>query len=390
MKVICDRGALLEATNVVSGAVASRTPKPQLTCIKLVASKQDGAGQLTLSATDAEIALRVSFAQVDVTEPGEALIPADKLRAIISAEDGDSTLTLESDGDTLHIRGEDAHFQLHGYPPADFPPLADFQSFATGGGGGAPARAVFEHPSGSLLTLISRTVFATARENSRYAINGVLFKREGKRLKLVATDGRRLALCSANVGGDKDAEPISCIVPNKALQMLLKLLEDPEEPVKIAVSDTQIVFSIGADEVGRATLSSNLVEGAFPPFEDVIPRDQDIKVHFDRDVLLSGVRRAALLTNEESRGVRMNFLGNDKRVELASRAPEMGEAQVNVELAGYEGGDIEIGFNPNYVSDALKVINDPEVILELKAPNKPGVIKSGPDFVYVVMPVNLA
>jgi DNA polymerase-3 subunit beta len=101
------------------------------------------------------------------------------------------------------------------------------------------------------------------------------------------------------------------------------------------------------------------------------------------------VRRAALLTNEESRGVRLAFTGKGKTLELSSRAPEMGEANVKVDLAGYDGDDIEIGFNPQFITDALKVMTEPEVIMELKAPGKPGLIKSGNDFVYVVMPVTL-
>jgi DNA polymerase-3 subunit beta len=116
MKVICDRGALMDAINLVSGAVAARSPKPQLGCVKLVASKSGGAGELTLSATDAEIALRLSISQVDVQKAGEVLIPADKLRAIVSAEDGEPTLTLESDGEMCSIKGADAHFKVYGYP----------------------------------------------------------------------------------------------------------------------------------------------------------------------------------------------------------------------------------------------------------------------------------
>ncbi len=238
---------------------------------------------------------------------------------------------------------------------------------------------------------MARTLFATARENSRYAINGVLLKRDGKRLEMVATDGRRLALARANLTGpDKDARPISCIVPTKALGMLQKLIKEHEEPVQIAITDSQVHFSFGtAASPGRAMLASSLVEGTFPPYEDVIPRDQDKKVTFDKDLLSSAVRRAALLTNEESRGVRMAFDGKKKSVDLSSRAPEMGEAQVKVDVSSYEGEAIEIGFNPQFITDALKVIDQPEVILELKAPNKPGLIKSGNDFMYVVMPVNL-
>jgi DNA polymerase-3 subunit beta len=393
MKVICDRGALLEAVNLVSGVVASRTPRVQLGGVKLTAIKDGEAGELRLAATDAEISLTLTTSRVDVAEPGEALIPADKLRQIISAEENEPTLTIETDGTVCHIRGEDAHFQIYGYDPADFPPIPSFAGAVSGAGGQAGAKAVLSHSASRLDSMISRTLFATARENSRYAINGVLVRREGKRLEMVATDGRRLALArSALSEGAKDDPVISCIVPSKALSMVQKLIDDPDEPVRFAVTDNQIIFSFGAGDdepEGRAVLASNLVEGTFPPYEDVIPKDQDKRVVVDRDVFSSAVRRAALLTNEESRGVRMSFKSGDKRVEFASRAPEMGEAEINIELASYEGGDLEIGFNPTFITDPLRVITDPEVIFELKDPSKPGIIKSGSDFTYVVMPVNL-
>ena len=392
MKVICERPALPNPLNTVSGAVAGRSPRPQLTCVKLVAAKNAGVGELSLSATDGEISLKFKLSQVDVHQPGEALIPADKLRQIVSAEENEPTLTIEMEQEICHIRGADAHFKVFGYPPADFPPIPDFAQVVSGAAG-TKAKAVFSQSAGALDAVVMKTLFATARENSRYAINGVLLKREGKRIEMVATDGRRLALCRGTVqsiGGDKDSKPVSCIVPTKALGQLQKLVRDPDEPVQIAVTDNQVFFSFGSDKTpGRAVLSSNLVEGTFPPYEDVIPRDQDKKIVFDRDVLVSAVRRAALLTNEESRGVKLSFSGKKKQMELSSRAPEMGEAQINVDVASYEGDDVEIGFNPAFITDALKVMNDPQVIMELKAHNKPGLIKSGTEFVYVVMPVNL-
>ena len=386
MKVICDRAALLDAINLVSGVVASRTPRPQLTCVKLSTGTVDGAGELSLAATDAEISLILRTAKVDIVEPGEVLVPAEKLRQIIAAEDNEPTLTIESEQDMCHVRGEDAHFRLVGYPASEFPAIPDFNAVVAEG----KARTVLTIQSGPLGEMIARTIFATARENTRYAINGVLLNRVGKRIEMVATDGRRLALSRADAasadGGD---ETVSCIIPTKALSMLQKLLVGGDERVTIAITDNQILFAIGGDGDARAVLASNLVEGTFPPYEDVIPKDQDKKVTFDRDLLNSAVRRAALLTNEESRGVRMSFHGEEKRVALTSRAPEMGEADIQIDLRAYDGEDIEIGFNPHFITDALKVITEPEVSMELKAPNKPGLMRSGSDFLYVVMPVNL-
>lgn len=386
MKVVCDRGALLDAINLVSGVVAARTPRPQLTCVKLAAQTTGSAGSLTLSATDTEVSLTLQLESVDVQAPGEALVPADKLAQIVRAEDGEKTLTLEAKGDTTHITGHGAHFQLRGFMPDEFVEVPGFGAF----GPDASAGTVFQHQAASLEELIKRTLFAAARENSRYAINGVLMKRDGKKLEFVATDGRRLALARATL--EEAGEAISCIIPSKALNMVSKLIDDAEESIAVAISDNKVLFGFGIEgdgKTGRAVLASNLVEGSFPPYEDVIPKDQNIKAVFDRDLLASAVRKAALLTNEESRGVRMAFGAADKKLELSSRVPEMGEARIEVDMKDFDGDDIEIGFNPQFVTDSLKVIDDDEITIELKAANKPGLLRCGPDFVYVVMPVTL-
>ncbi|MDX2146992.1 MAG: DNA polymerase III subunit beta [Planctomycetota bacterium] len=400
MKVICDRGGLLGAINLVSRAVAGRTPRVQLTCIKLTASKPagKGGGELVLSATDAEVAIKIALTNVDVQQSGEALVLADKLKAIVAAEDAEPTLTIEVTQEKCHIRGRDAHFTLLGYAPADFPPIPDFADVIAGTRGQQTPKTTFTQLASGLAMLVERTIFATARETSRYAINGVLLKRDGRRVEMVATDGRRLALCRGTVtgggGGEKEA-PFNCIIPSKALSLIRDLARDPEETVAVAVTDNQAFFAFGSGlgkdaAPPRAVLISNLVEGTFPPYEDVIPKDSDRKVVFDRDLVKSAVSRAALLTNEESRGVRMRFSKADKQLELSSRAPEMGEAELRVDLRSYEGEDLEIGFNPLFITDALKVIQETEVVMELKDAKRPGVVRSGNDFLYVVMPVSLA
>lgn len=394
MKVICDRAALLDGIRLVAPVAAMRSTKPQYVCVKITARKHKGVGDLTLSATDGEMAVKLTTSSVDVQTAGEGLAPADKLLQIVTAEDTDQTLTLEMQKDTCHIRGEDAHFELHGYPASEFPPVPDFEQVVAGNSTLGKPKAVFMHSAGALGSMIARTIFSTARENTRYAINGVLIKRDGKRLELVATDGRRLALCRGSLPPSESSNgaAVACIVPTKVLSMLQKLLIDGDELVTVAVTDSQVLFSIGGEPSGagaRALLSSTLVEGSFPPYEDVIPKEFDKRVVADRDVLSSAVRRAALLTDEESRGVRLRFKSDDRSVELSSRSPEKGAATINAPLNAYEGESLEIGFNPAFLTDALKVVVEPEVIFEFKGPNKPGVLKSGTEFLYVVMPVSL-
>lgn len=367
MKVICDRGALVESLNLVGGVIVSRTPKPALTCVKLTA--EPGGEGLTLTATDLEIAVKLTTPRVEVQEPGQALIPADKLSQIVR-ESIDPTLTLETEGDVANITGQDSKFKVFGQPVSDFPPTPEFKG-----------EADFEISAADLHRLVAMTIFATARENSRYAINGVLVERDGTKLVMVATDGHRLALArgTCNKCG---SDTRSAIVPTKALNLLLRLFDDAEQVVKVKVQDNQILF-----QSDGATVSSNLVEGNFPPYKDVVPKDGDKKATLDTDVFISAVRRAALLTNEESKGVRMAF--SKEGLTLSSRAPEMGEAEVKVDVPEYTGEPIEIGFNPTYLLDALKVLDENQVHLEFKAANKPGVLRTGPNFLYVVMPVNL-
>ena len=386
MKVICDRAALLDAVNSVCSVAATRSPKPALTCVKLTAEKGGDAGSLVLEASDGEHSLRMRTASVEVQEPGEALVPGAKLREIVAAEDADSTLTLETVGEQMQIRGADAKFNVFTRPVGEFPPLPDVKD-----AGGAS----FLAPARDLQRIIARTLFATAKETSRYAINGVLLKCTGGRIDMVATDGRRLALAKMSIKkGPKGNADIQCIIPSKALNLASRVMGgiDADDEIAIAISDSQAFFVFGDESAPDAVIVSSLVEGAFPPYEDVIPKEQDHKATFDVATLTSAVRRAALLTNEESRGVSMVFETAGKKdttLRLRSRAPEMGEAEITVGLDGYDGDDIEIGFNPHFILDALKVLESKSVVIEMKAPNKPGTIRSDNDFVYVVMPVNL-
>jgi len=171
------------------------------------------------------------------------------------------------------------------------------------------------------------------------------------------------------------------IVPTKALTLVDKLIDDPEETGGFQVRENQVIV-----HTSSATLTSNLVEGQFPPYEDVIPKDTDKKMAAATADFLSAIRRAALLTNEESKGVRMSF--SKKGLVLQSRSADAGEATINFP-AKFEGTDMEIGFNPQFLTDALRVVDSDEITLELTAPNRPGLLKGGADFLYVIMPVNL-
>ncbi|HEY1684614.1 MAG TPA: DNA polymerase III subunit beta [Tepidisphaeraceae bacterium] len=366
MKVICNRGALLEALMVAGNVVATRTPKPVLQCVKLSAADD----RLTIAATDLEVAIRYSDAQVQIEKPGEILLPADKLRDIVR-ESVDDTLAIEVQGEQASIKGNDSLFKIYTQKAEEFPPVPDFEG-----------EAHFQIPGGALKQLIAQTLFAAAKESTRYAFNGVLVITKGKKVSMVSTDGRRLAMANGDLGeAPKNKDGLKAIIPAKALNLVDKLIDDPEELVAIQIHENQAIF-----HTSSATLTTSLVEGQFPPYEDVIPKDTDKKMTASTADFLSAIRRASLLTTEESKGVRMAF--SKKGLVLTSRSPEAGEATVNF-ACKYEGSDVEIGFNPSFVVEALRVIDSDEISLELTAPNRPGLLKGGANFLYVIMPVNL-
>lgn len=367
MKVICNRGALLDALNVTGNVVNARSPKEVLKCVKVTAADD----RLTLAATDLEVAIRFTDAQVQVEQGGQTLLPADKFRDIVR-ESIDDTLSIELVGEQAHIKGNDSHFKIYTQPAGDFPPVPDFEG-----------EADLEVNGGQLKQLIGQTLFAAARESTRYAFNGVLVVVKNKKVNFVATDGRRLALARGEPTQVRKAEKelTQPIIPTKALSLVDKLISDPTETVGVQFRENQLLFSTPS-----ATLTTNLVEGQFPPYEDVLPKESDKKMTAGTADFLSAIRRAALLTTEDSKGVRMTF--TKKGLVLSSRSPESGEATVNF-ACKFEGGDVEIGFNPTFLTDALRVVDSDEISLELTAPNRPGLLKGGPNFSYVIMPVNL-
>lgn len=365
MKAKLNRQEFAEALSAVVTVAAARTPKPILQCV-LLEAKPD---HCLLAATDLELGIRCPVAQVEVDTAGQVVLPADKLSQIVR-ESNDEVLSLETDESVCHIRGQDAHYQMYVQDPADFPPVADLQ--------GGPD---FEVPADALRRMADWTVFAAARENTRYAINGVLWEKQGEVLTLVATDGRRLAYARTRLPKADDSN-MECIVSTKAMHLFQRVAGDAEQMVAVKRAGNQIVI-----RSPRATISSALVEGQFPRYRDVIPTDNNRSVQLNTAEFLSAVRRAALLTNEESKGVRLGF--SHDTLTLSSRAPSQGEAEITLPIK-FAGGDLEIGFNPHFLVEVLKVVDTDQVTLDLKEPNRPGLLKESSDYQYVVMPVSLS
>jgi DNA polymerase III subunit beta len=372
MKAACDRSTLTRGVQVASSVVLPRSPKPALGCIKLEVQQ----GKMTLLATDLEIGIRIELDKIDVREPGEGLVPADRLHAILRELDAD-TVTLTCSNQETEIVAPGSRFKVLGDDPADFPQVPEF-----------PETGAFTILADDLVGLIKRTLFATAKENTRYALNGVLWEVTDKDLTLVATDGRRLSLARGKCK-DGPAQKISAIVPSKAMQLVERCLADlttKDGQVRVVLREKDILVESPPSEGGKRIVYSRLVDGHFPKYEDVIPRDFDKKATLDTQAFMAAVRKAALLTNEESRGVMLKFGGQE--LVITSRTPEMGEAEVRMPVE-YTGEAMEVGFNPQYVLDAVKVIDAQQFLFKLKGPSKPGVIGEGSLFTHVVMPVSI-
>jgi DNA polymerase-3 subunit beta len=365
MKVKFNRAVLQEALGLVTSIVPSRTPKPILYCLR-VATEQNA---VRISATDLEVGITALVSQVEVAEEGDVVIPADKLNAIVR-ESVDEVIEMQAAESAVHLIGSDSRFMIYSHDPAQYPKVPGFE--------GQPD---LEIKMDKLQEGIERTVFAAAKENTRYALNGVLWELQGKKLALVATDGRRLSKALVPLERAVSMPDGRIIVPAKTMSILDKIPSQDGATAGIRFIDNQIVL-----QCGDVVVSSNLLEGNFPRYEDIIPKDYQKKVILPTAATLSAVRRAALLATEDSKGVKLTL--DKQSLVFSSRAPETGDAHIDMAVE-YDGEPIEIGFNPQFLIEALRVIRGNEFELHLGQPDRPGLIKDGTNFLYLIMPVTL-
>jgi DNA polymerase III subunit beta len=367
MKLYCERESLLSDTQLALAAVATRDIKPILKNLKAIAA----GDKCTLMATDLEMGIRLELRSPKVQEPGAAILPAARFSSILR-EATDEHLTVEADGQRCVVTGAQNEFEMPGEDPEEFPDVPSFSD-----------KQFHEVTAGVLRTMIRRTIFATAKESTRYAMTGVVWELEGDHCRLIATDSKRLALTSGqakSVGGH-DTKGQSHIVPTKAMALLERNLHDDEETVKIALKPNDVLF-----RTERATIYSRLVEGRFPPYKEILPKKANARIPLAVGPFLTAVRQAAIMTDDESK--RVNFHFASKKLTLAAHGAAAGRSKVELALE-YDGAPIEIAFDPSYLVDMLKVLapEDP-LSLELNDGSKPALFKSGSDYQYLVMPLS--
>ncbi len=370
MKARCKRKELLAALGMVSGVVPTRSPKPILQNVKLVVDPEVGT---TLMATDLEVGIRHKVYGVTAYEPGSVILPTQKMQSILSTC-ADAELDIEVEGDHLIVRGLYAQFRLPSEDASLFPEVPDFT-------------AVSYHvvAASDLRKLIRRTMFATDVESTRYALGGVLIELTNDSITMVGTDGRRLAKMSAPAEAENDAEnPAgSPVIPVKALKLIDRNLDDPELSVHIAITSGSSVLIRTSDQ--GAIIYSRLVEGRFPRYQDVFPADVDVKIPLDVSLLRQAVEQASIVTSDESRGVDFQFSG--ETLTLSSQAADVGSSKVTMPIH-YDGKEVDITFDPRYLTDALKTIDDDATITaELIDHKNAAVFKTEDRYSYVVMPL---
>lgn len=373
MKVTCQRDSLLTACQLVSAAVAQRTTKPVLSNLKAVA--QDDA--LTLVAYDMEVGIRYELRGVTVVRAGACILPVTELVKILR-ESPDPDISLDAGDEAIVAKTSGGRFEMPSLDVNEFP---DIPSFDDGG-------RYHEVAAGVLKAMIRRTAFAADKKDTtaRFSLTGVLWEAEGKEARLIATDTKRLAVCSgpASVFGVADDKKAVHLVPLKAVGLLEKNLTDDEEVVRVGLRANDALF-----QTERAMIYTSLVQGKFPPYQTIIDKtrgEATQQVPLPVQSFLSRVRQAAIMTDDESMRVDMTF--DAGAVTMKARGAKTGASEVTLELPDYTGPRTEIAFDPHYLVEFLRAIeNEPTVTLEMSSGLRAALFSCGEGYAYLVMPL---
>lgn len=367
MKLTIPRQVLQAAFSIVSGVVPQRSPKEILRNVKLTLSD----GKATLLGTDEEVGVRYELDGVETDSAGEALLPTQRITAILR-EVQDDTLQLEITEEALWIRTSQSEFRLSAEDPAQFPNVAKFEDESYYIVGGKAFKQA-----------IQRTIFAADTESTRYALGGLLLELDADHIALAATDGRRLAVVKAGcqAHGVVSEEVGRPVVPAKAMSLIDRSIHDDDQDVKLAIHPHHVLV-----QSGPSTIYSRLVEGRFPKYQDVIPKESNAKIEFVTGPLLSAVRQAMIVTNDESRGVDFTF--QNGALTLTSVGQDVGSSRIEIPIS-FEGDAIKVTFDPRFVQEFLRVLESASsVTLSLIDSNSAAVFTTDSAYTYVVMPLS--
>lgn len=325
-------------------------------------------GRLCITTTDLDISERC-FVECEIEQPGSTTLPIRRLSSIIRELDEGKIMVEVNEDDVATVQAGSSYFKIIGMSVRDFPPVP------------APeGQFCYRIDQGVLREMLRKTSYAVSQDETRRVLNGVLMAFKDNGLTMVATDGRRLALVEHEIEFPPEAEA-EMILPTKAVSELMRILAN-EGDLKVYAQKNQVVF-----ELGSTMLSSKLIDGVYPNYRQVIPGACDERVVIEREALLAALRRVSVVTTDKSNATRLTFSANQLTISITT--PDVGEARDTVPVK-YAGKEISIIFNPEYVQDPLKNIDDDEVFLELNDGHSPALLKCNVPFLYVLMPLRIS
>ena len=368
MKIVIPRQDLLDAVNKVKTVVSAKSALPILSHI-LMESKENA---VCLSATDLKVSIECTI-DCTVETPGAFTISSQRLASILTElPDGDITLSL-TDSNVIALECGKIHTKLFSMSPDEFPPIRTFDGIEP-----------LVLPQKMLKEIFSKTSFAICKDQARYNLTGLLFEIKDGKLTAVATDGRRMSFYQEEEG-IADGIDIKVIIPGKMINELERLL-DKDDDVNVYIGENQAAFSFGS-----LRLVTALIEGNFPNYEMVIPKEHDKEISLDTALFVEGVRRTRTMTNEKFNSVR--FILDKGKMTLKVVTPEVGEYDEEMPIT-YDGESFEVAFNPDFLLDVLRHVDTENTILALKDSMSPGILKpvdedSTNHYINVVMPIRI-
>ena len=374
MKFKINRDHFANGLAQVLNVVGSKSTMPILSNVLIEAEKD----QISLTTTNLDLGIRCKI-KAEVKETGSVTLPVKRLASIVREL---PNIDVTFDGSPNHqvkLSSGGSNFRIMGIGRENFPPLPEF--------GEEKAYTLQQDELNSMLKNVS---YAQSTDETRYILNGVYFNFRDGKISLVATDGRRLAVVSKEM--DVPAESAGAIIlPAKTVSELSRLL-DKGEKVKINFSDRRCAFQIATDKdtsglIDNVYLYSKVVEGNYPNYLQVIPKETHQRIKLERELLLECVHRAALVCSEKANSVRIKLSSN--LLEITAQSPDFGEAHESMAI-GYSGPELQVAFNPAFIMDPLRALTKDEVFFEVKDDVSPGVFKTLDSFICVIMPVRLS
>ena len=367
MKVSFEREKFMAAFQTAATIAPARSPKPILQNVRL----DVGDKSSILMATDMEIGIRLELADVEVKATGNAVLPAQQFGALLR-ESSDEKIHLETDGNSLIVKGDRSKFNLPVQNPDEFPSVASFDE-----------KKYHECSARLMKELVKRTLFATDTESSRYALGGVLIEFEKDKIVAVGTDGRRLAKMEGeakSVGGHESGESMT-IVPSRSMQLIDRALQESDGEIQLAARSNDILI-----KTPRATIYSRLVEGRFPKWREVFPdRNDGSDIELTVGPLFTALRQAAIVASEDSRGI--DFVFEKGTLQLDAQSADVGESHVEVPIS-YDGEPISMALDHRFVADFLKALDAGKTFtLNLKDAQSAALCTTDDGYGYVVMPL---